>query len=227
MGQRARAHLRSISQNKVTACAINTSGEWLAFGSSTLGQLLVWEWQSESYILRQQGHAFPPTALAYSPEGQTIVTGGDDSRVKLWNVASGFCFVTFTEHSAPVTSVQFANSGQVVVSASKDGTVRAFDLLRYRNFRCVRRNIHPRTDSALDPFAISPSLCHLSPPLCRCPARTTLLFPRPPLPLPRPQPCRCPAPSLAISPPTHPFACCRPACHPFAAALTSARSDSL
>lgn len=128
----------SISQHKVTACAINASGEWLAFGASELGQLLVWEWQSESYILRQQGHAYPPTALAYSPEGQTIVTGGEDSRVKLWNVASGFCFVTFTEHSAPVTAVQFAQSGQVVVSASKDGTVRAFDLLRYRNFRYGR-----------------------------------------------------------------------------------------
>ena len=125
----------SISQHKVTTCAINASGEWLAFGSSTLGQLLVWEWQSESYILRQQGHAFPPTALAYSPDGQTIVTGGDDSRVKLWNVASGFCYVTFTEHTAPVTAVQFGTNGQVVLSASKDGTVRAFDMLRYRNFR--------------------------------------------------------------------------------------------
>ena len=128
----------SISQHKVTACAINASGEWLAFGASELGQLLVWEWQSESYILRQQGHAYPPTTLAYSPDGQTIVTGGEDSRVKLWNVSSGFCFVTFTEHSAPVTAVQFAQSGQVVVSASKDGTVRAFDLLRYRNFRYER-----------------------------------------------------------------------------------------
>jgi periodic tryptophan protein 2 len=125
----------SIAQHKVTTCAINASGEWLAFGSSALGQLLVWEWQSESYVLRQQGHAFPPTSLAYSPDGQTIVTGGDDCRVKLWNVSSGFCFVTFSEHTGPVTAVHVAASGQVVVSASKDGTVRAYDLLRYRNFR--------------------------------------------------------------------------------------------
>lgn len=36
--------------------------------------------------------------VSYSPDGQLLATGGDDSRVKLWNTSSGFCFVTFTEH---------------------------------------------------------------------------------------------------------------------------------
>ena len=134
-------HTLSISQHKINASAINLSGEWLAFGSSSLGQLLVWEWQSESYVLRQQGHTFPPTCLAYNPDGQTLVTGGDDGRVKLWNATSGFCYVTFNEHSGPVTAVEAAKSGQVVMSASKDGTVRAFDLLRYRNFRYRHFNL--------------------------------------------------------------------------------------
>jgi len=34
-----------------------------------------------------------------------------------------------------VSAVQFAPQGQVLFSASLDGTVRAFDLIRYRNFR--------------------------------------------------------------------------------------------
>lgn len=58
-------------------------------------------------------------------------------QVKIWNMQSGFCFVTFSEHSAPVTAVAFLPSGSVVVSASLDGTVRAFDLVRYRNFRTM------------------------------------------------------------------------------------------
>jgi WD40 repeat protein len=45
--------------------------------------------------------------------------------------------VTFTEHKAPVSAVTFAPSGHAVVSASLDGTVRAFDLMRYRNFRTL------------------------------------------------------------------------------------------
>ncbi|XP_008565933.1 PREDICTED: periodic tryptophan protein 2 homolog [Galeopterus variegatus] len=104
-------------------------------GPNSLGQLLVWEWQSESYVLKQQGHFNSMVALAYSPDGQYIVTGGDDGKVKVWNTLSGFCFVTFTEHSSGVTGVTFTATGYVIVTSSMDGTVRAFDLHRYRNFR--------------------------------------------------------------------------------------------
>lgn len=114
---------------------INQSGEWLAFGSSKHGQLLVWEWQSESYILKQQGHLDSMNALVYSPDGQKIVTAADDGKVKVWDVKSGFCIVTFTEHSSGVTACEFAKKGSVLFTASLDGSIRAWDLIRYRNFR--------------------------------------------------------------------------------------------
>ncbi|CAK5261817.1 unnamed protein product [Mycena citricolor] len=128
-------HTLSVSQEKITSVAINASGEWLAFGARKMGQLLVWEWQSESYVLKQQGHFYDMNTLAYSPDGQTIATGGDDGKVKVWSTHTGFCFVTFTEHSAPVSCVEFAKHGSVLFTASLDGTVRAYDLVRYRNFR--------------------------------------------------------------------------------------------
>lgn len=128
-------HTLSISQEKISSVAVNSSGEWLAFGAKKLGQLLVWEWQSESYILKQQGHYFDMNTLAYAPDGQTIATGGDDGKIKIWSTHTGFCFITFSEHTAPVSSISFAKHGHVLFSASLDGTVRAFDLVRYRNFR--------------------------------------------------------------------------------------------
>lgn len=128
-------HTLSISNEKISSVAVNPSGEWLAFGASKLGQLLVWEWQSESYVLKQQGHYYDMNTLAFSPDGNNIATGGEDGKVKLWNASSGFCFVTFPEHSASVSAVEFAKQGQVLFTASLDGTVRAFDLVRYRNFR--------------------------------------------------------------------------------------------
>ncbi|TPX44060.1 hypothetical protein SeMB42_g03179 [Synchytrium endobioticum] len=128
-------HSLSISTKKINTVAINPSGEWLAFGSSKLGQLLVWEWQSESYILKQQGHRHDTSCVAYSPDGQYVATGGDDGKLKIWSTLSGFCHVTFTEHVSSITAVEFAKAGQVVYTASLDGTVRAFDLIRYRNFR--------------------------------------------------------------------------------------------
>jgi periodic tryptophan protein 2 len=100
-----------------------------------LGQLLVWEWQSESYVLKQQGHYFDMNTLTFSQDGQNVATGGDDGKVKVWNVRSGFCYVTFAEHTSSVSCVEFAKQGQVLFTASLDGTIRAYDLVRYRNFR--------------------------------------------------------------------------------------------
>uniref|UniRef100_UPI00398EB067 PWP2 small subunit processome component n=1 Tax=Pristiophorus japonicus TaxID=55135 RepID=UPI00398EB067 len=128
-------HSLSISDQRIESISINNSGDWIAFGCAGLGQLLVWEWQSESYVLKQQGHFNNMVTLSYSPDAQYIVTGGDDGKVKVWNTSSGFCIVTFIEHTSSVTAVTFNSTGFVVVSASLDGTVRAFDLHRYRNFR--------------------------------------------------------------------------------------------
>ena len=43
--------------------------------------------------------------------------------------------MTFTEHTSAVTQVQFAKRGQVLFSSSLDGTIRAWDLIRFRNFK--------------------------------------------------------------------------------------------
>ncbi|KAI0169502.1 WD40-repeat-containing domain protein [Hypoxylon sp. FL1284] len=128
-------HSLSISQNEIDFVTINKSGEWLAFGASKLGQLLVWEWQSESYILKQQGHFDSMNSLVYSPDGKRIITTADDGKIKVWDVESGFCVVTFTEHTSGVTACEFAKKGNVLFTSSLDGSVRAWDLIRYRNFR--------------------------------------------------------------------------------------------
>lgn len=60
---------------------IHNSGLIFLHAFTGLGQLLVWEWQSESYVLKQQGHFNSMVSLAYSPDGQYIATGGEDGKV--------------------------------------------------------------------------------------------------------------------------------------------------
>lgn len=133
-----RLYTLSLTQSRITSLAINRSGEWLALGVGQTGQLLVWEWRSESFILKQQGHAVPMNCVAYNPDGQVMASGSADGKVKLWTSQAGLCFVTFAEHTAAVNAVAFtARTGKVIVSASADGTVRAYDLIRYRNFRTL------------------------------------------------------------------------------------------
>ena len=132
------------SGHPISAICFNPSGDWIGIGSEQLGQLLVWEWQSECYIVKQQSHAHASgggghvvTAASFSPDELLVVTGGNDSKVKVWQSKSGLCLVTFAEHTATITAVIVSQSGKMVISASLDGTVRAFDLKRYRNFKTL------------------------------------------------------------------------------------------
>lgn len=85
------SYIISVSEQSISAMAFNKTGEWLALGCSGLGQLLVWEWQSESYVLKQQGHFNNMSCMKYSPDGQYIVTGGDDGKVRMDDVWTSRC----------------------------------------------------------------------------------------------------------------------------------------
>lgn len=127
-----------ISDAKITSISINQEGTWIAFGSKYLGQLLVWEWKSESYIYKQQGHFYDISTIAYSPDSSQIASGAIDGRIKVWNTSNASCIITFNEHKSKVTEIKYApNKPSVLVSASLDGTVRAYDLIKYRNFRVM------------------------------------------------------------------------------------------
>lgn len=130
-------HSLNISDYAVDTVTFNSTGDWIALGVAGAGQLLVWEWQSEHYVMKQQGHSNVISSVAYSPDGSFIVTGGYDGKVKVWNVSSGFCFLTFSEHTSGVTGIDFSRNKKFFVSASLDGTVRAFDMVRYRNFKTL------------------------------------------------------------------------------------------
>jgi periodic tryptophan protein 2 len=91
--------------------------------------------------------------VAWSGNGQLAATGGDDHKVKVWNTRDWFCFVTFSDHTGPISAVEFAPNGHSVVTASLDGTVRAFDLVRYRNYRTLA----PPTPAQLSCVALDPA----------------------------------------------------------------------
>lgn len=129
-------HTLSAAKSAITDLMFNPTGEWIALASSQSGQLVVWEWRSETHILKQQSHVLSANAVAFSQDGRAIATGSMDGRVKLWGASNGFCIATFTDHEAAVSSLNFAKN-DVIVSASLDGTVRAFDTKRYRNFRIM------------------------------------------------------------------------------------------
>lgn len=69
-------------QQMINSTLFSPLGDWIALACQNLGQLVVWEWQSQTYVLKQQGHFNNMTQLNYSPDGMHVASGGDDGKVK-------------------------------------------------------------------------------------------------------------------------------------------------
>ncbi|KAF5838324.1 WD40 repeat-like protein [Dunaliella salina] len=141
------------------SCAAYHPGNSLLVAGLTSGlfdiyQLPGWEniqWRSDSYVLKQQGHYHDISTTAFSPDGALVATGSDDRKVKLFQLSSGFCFITFAEHTAPVTSVAFLPSGQALVSASLDGTIYVWSVRTGRLLDVLAGHEGPVSQLAFSP----------------------------------------------------------------------------
>jgi WD40 repeat protein len=69
----------------------------------------------------------PIRAVAFSPDGSTIATAGDDEFIHTWSAENGAAFDVLKGHSAAVTSLAFAPNGELV-SATADGTALTWNL---------------------------------------------------------------------------------------------------
>jgi WD40 repeat protein len=63
-------------------------------------------------------------AVAFTPDGETLVSGSWDKTVKLWKVSTGQEICTLSEHLDSVCAVTISFTGQVIASSSKDKTVK-------------------------------------------------------------------------------------------------------
>jgi serine/threonine protein kinase len=67
-------------------------------------------------------------SVAISSDGKTLVSGGADGTIKLWNLATGQLIHTLIGHSKPVFSVAISPNGTILASGSADGTTKLWNL---------------------------------------------------------------------------------------------------
>jgi WD40 repeat protein len=78
--------------------------------------------------LVSRGHR--PVALAFSPDGRWVASGGKDCAIKVWDAQTGKLLQTFKSHLDKVTRLIFFQrpEGLSLASGSRDGTVKLWDL---------------------------------------------------------------------------------------------------
>ena len=66
-------------------------------------------------------------SVAFSHDGERLCSGGDDTDVHIWDVATGTEVCILKGHSDAVTCVCWSNDGRMVASGSKDGYAVLWD----------------------------------------------------------------------------------------------------
>jgi WD40 repeat protein len=127
----------------VTSVAFSPDGRHLASASGDLsavgvehegvrGEAKVWDLTTGQTIMSLDGHAGSVLAIAYSPDGQKIVTGGYNS-LKVWDVSSGQAIQSLNLDAVRIRSVAFSPDGTWVAFANELGSVHLWDPLNRKS----------------------------------------------------------------------------------------------
>src|SRR5437870_12747372 len=97
-------------------------------------------WQGQSHLAFNtlRGHLGWVNSVAFSPDGQRIVTGGSDQTAKVWEAASGRQLLQLKGHSAEISSVAFSPDGQRIVTGRGDVAEKGWDAASGREMLTVK-----------------------------------------------------------------------------------------
>ncbi|NEO84200.1 MAG: DnaJ domain-containing protein [Spirulina sp. SIO3F2] len=119
--------LRCVSGygSAVTGLVLSVDGKFLI--TSSADKLLKIRQVMNGRLIRAIRNSHTLSALALSPDAQTLATGGRDRQIYLWRLARGDVYQTYPGHEEGVTALAYSQHGQRLVSGSEDGHLKLWD----------------------------------------------------------------------------------------------------
>jgi len=83
--------------------------------------------ESGETVQQFDGHTNRVNSVAFTPDGEGVLTGSADSTIRLWDIDTGQTLLIFDSHVGQVRSVTYHPDGHHLLSSSADGTVRLWN----------------------------------------------------------------------------------------------------
>jgi len=90
-----------------------------------------------------QGHANSVFTLRYSPDGNFLLSGSRDARLKVWDVRSGYAQAAeVVAHMYAINHIEFSPDGKHFVTCSMDKSIKVWDLEALRLLKVIDKARH-------------------------------------------------------------------------------------
>jgi hypothetical protein len=90
-------------------------------------------------------------AVAFSPDGSRIASGGHDDTLKVWDARTGQDLLTLKGHTASVLSVAVSTDGSRIASGSQDNTLKVWDARTGQDLLTLQGHTDSVTSVAFSP----------------------------------------------------------------------------